>query len=713
MLEDDEILKEFLLESLEHLDIVDESLLSIESGQDADVDGLFRCFHSIKSAASFLELADVETVSHHTENVLSIIRDQKKALEVRDVEILFQVGDFIRKSLEAFEGGSTYTASNQEELLANLKEIHDKLTNGPVPQVIERPVRKVVVEEEVQTISPSNTQIEDENKKQETVKASPIQREQPVSHSTSHENQSSINVNISLIDEIINLIGELVVSRNQAIRVIEETDSQDIRPIINRIDHLTTIIQEKIMTTRMRVIDSAWKRYPRMVRDVSKELGKKITLKVTGQETELDRSLLNMLQEPMRHLLRNCIDHGIEQPEERVKKGKPEEGTISLKAYQSTGQVVIEISDDGKGLDEERILSKALSIQLLTEEEASHMSTEDIQKLIFAPGFSTKQSVTQISGRGVGMDIVHTQLLKVGGQIDLHSELDVGTKFIIRVPLTLAILPSLIVNSNNHYFAIPQDNIVEIVDLKDKTGEIKQLGDTKVYSLRGDLLPLLYFQNVLSGSNKEIENGIVIILCTNDLKFGVVFNDVLDTEEVVVKPLGEELKGMKFFSGVTIQGNGSIAWIVDPNSLAESQGLSKTKEILQEEIQLEQSPPVLRFYIKGLGSAALLIQEIVRIEEIHDQDLRLHSGNCFFTLQKQVVPVFTFGQFSEDAPQPCNLILCDTTSGMVALRVSEIFDICHENYEVSQMPTSAFPMILVDDTPSALIDPNLLRENCL
>ncbi|MEC7988029.1 MAG: chemotaxis protein CheA [Myxococcota bacterium] len=698
---DDEIAREFLLESIEHLNTLDAALLDLEKGGSSDIDAIFRGFHSIKSAASFLEISLVEEVAHQAENTLSILRSESRPLPDTAISTMFLVCDVIRKAIEAFQNKVDFEYENKQELLDRLANIDKNLSQSPPKRQPQPSVPTMPEETSKKVIS------RPKRKKRKAATDPPVAK--GTAGALPEENESSIHISISLIDEIINLIGELVVSRNQAIRVIEEVDVPEIRTIINRIDHLTTIIQQRIMTTRMRVIESAWRRYPRMVRDLSKELGKQINLKMIGQETELDRGLLSMLQEPMRHLLRNCIDHGIEFPEDRVKEGKPPEGTISLKAYQSTGQVVIEIADDGKGLDDEKILEKALRSNLLTEEQAAHLDSKEIHKLIFEPGFSTKQAVTQISGRGVGMDVVQTQVKKAGGQVEIESTLGKGACFTIRVPLTLAILPALIVKTNHQYFAIPQDNIAEIIDLQDKTGQIKPLGDSMVYSLRGKLLPILFFESILSQQQSNT-GGMVVVLRTNDLEFGLVIHEVMDTEEVVVKPLGEELKGFQIFSGVTIQGNGQIAWILDPSSLANSEGLraEQENEVLNQ--GASDITPVLRFEIENIGSAAIDIQKILRVEEIHDSELKVHGARCLYTIERKVIPVYTFGCFSEEEPRASNLIICESERGLVAMRVEKVFDIYSEEYEVSHTLDSLGPMIILDDIPSELIDPNNLSE---
>lgn len=534
----------------------------------------------------------------------------------------------------------------------------------------------------------------------------------------SKKSDSKVTVSIELLDEIINMVGELVVARNQIIRYVEEKGLDAIKPMVLPIAHLTTDIQEKVMKTRMRQIGSAWSRYPRMIRDLGKELSKQIDLKMIGQETELDRSLLTMLQEPMRHLLRNAVDHGLETPEERKAMGKSPEGTVWLKAYQASGQVVIEISDDGRGLHPDKILQKAIRSGIVSPQKAEKMNVEDIQKLIFAPGFSTKETVTNISGRGVGMDVVHTMITKVGGLVEIDSTVDEGSTFRIRLPLTLAILPALIVLSRDNYFAVPQDNLLEIIDIRDGLSNLRQIGGAMVYYLRGQLLPLvslsLLTENKKTDSQANINSGYILVVQVNSVTYGLIVENLLDTEEIVVKPLGKELKGLDIFSGVTIHGNGKIAWIVDAASVAvksqiEEQIATLDAQSSEEEENFEDIVSILRFEVPTVGSIGVDILSVLRVEQIRRSDLKTHGSRFVFSFNKEVIPVFTFGLKTLEFTTAFLIILDITEEGnshKIALFAQEIHDVCKQAIQVTKALKEPWSVgiTLLDDIPTAIID---------
>ena len=512
-----------------------------------------------------------------------------------------------------------------------------------------------------------------------------------------------------LLDEIINLVGELVVARNQIIRYVEENGLETIKSMVLPISHLTTDIQEKVMKTRMRQIGSAWGRYPRMIRDLGKEINKTVDLKMVGQETELDRSLLTMLQEPMRHMLRNAVDHGLESTEERIASGKSPAGTVWLKAYQASGQVVIEISDDGKGLDPEKIAEKAIRKGILTEQRAESMSEEELQKLIFAPGFSTKEAVTNISGRGVGMDVVNTMVSKVSGIIEIDSVVGQGSTFRIRLPLTLAILPALIVQSADNYFAVPQDNLLEIIDLRDGQEKLNQLGGATVFSLRGNLLPLVGLADLTGQARTDFSRGYILVIQVNNSKFGLVVGNILDTEEIVVKPLGKELHGLDIFSGVTIHGNGKIAWIVDAASVALKAQVDETlignAQQDEEQDDYEDMQSLLRFDVDGVGSIAVDILSVIRVEQVTRSVITEHSGRFVYTFNGEVIPVFTFGTGTLGEHDALSLVIIEDDGRKIALLAHTIQDVCRQAVHPSPLLKEPWSigMAILDEHPTAII----------
>lgn len=395
--------------------------------------------------------------------------------------------------------------------------------------------------------------------------------------------ESTIRVDVGLLDELMNLVGELVLARNQ---VLQFTSKQDDRTFIGtsqRLDLITTELQEGIMQTRMQPIGNVWNKFPRVVRDLATAHGKKVRIEMEGKETELDKTIIEAIKDPLTHLVRNAVDHGIEMPKERIARGKPEEGLLILRAFHEGGQVNIEIFEDGAGIDPEKVKQKALEKGLIAREQAARMGDREAVNLIFMPGLSMAERVTKISGRGVGMDVVKTNIEKIGGTVDIQSRLGEGTTLKIRIPLTLAIIPALIVNSGGDRYAIPQVSLLELVRLEGEQARsgIEMIHGAPVYRLRGSLLPLVHLNRELEIEEK-VEEAVVgaasngqgaviniVVLQADERQFGLIVDGIHDTEEIVVKPLGKQIKGLSAFAGATIMGDGRVALILDALGLAQ------------------------------------------------------------------------------------------------------------------------------------------------
>ncbi|MCP5185495.1 MAG: chemotaxis protein CheW [Pseudomonadales bacterium] len=432
--------------------------------------------------------------------------------------------------------------------------------------------------------------------------------------------ESSLRVNVKLLDRLMNLAGELVLTRNQLSQAIVTGEARLVEQASQRLDFITSEMQETIMSTRMQPVAVVFSKFRRIVRDLSSNLGKKIELKVDGEDVELDKTIIEGLSDPLTHLVRNGIDHGIEMPADRVARGKPESAVLSLRAYHQAGQVVIEITDDGRGIDPAKIRAKALETGLKDKAALDAMSDAEAIRLIFAPGFSTAAAVTDISGRGVGMDVVNTNLSQLGGVVDLESKVDVGTTVRIKLPLTLAIISSLVVRLGRECYAIPQVNVQELVRVppKDISNRLQWLGDSLILRLRGDLLPVIQLKDIVQsrgayrdqgsgelatdrrrivhdrreGENPDLIAGDerrsdvarrkseaggcnIVVLQTGSLKFGVVVDELIDSEEVVVKPLDNHLKRSRIYAGATIRGDGRVSMILDVVELSRHANLSE------------------------------------------------------------------------------------------------------------------------------------------
>jgi two-component system chemotaxis sensor kinase CheA len=376
----------------------------------------------------------------------------------------------------------------------------------------------------------------------------------------------------------MNLVGELVLARNQILQFTASAQDPGFVATSQRLNLITTELQEGVMKTRMQPVGNVWAKFPRVVRDLSLACRKQVRIEMEGEETELDRTIIEAIKDPLTHIVRNSVDHGMELPADRVACGKPAEGRLLLRAYHEGGQVNIEISDDGQGIHSERVRQKAIQKGILTAEQAGRMSERELVNLVFAPGFSTAEQVSNISGRGVGMDVVKTNIEKIGGTVDIHSVAGQGTTLKIKIPLTLAIIPALIVTTGGDRFAIPQVSLLELVRLDGdevKAG-IEMVYDAPVYRLRGRLLPLVHLSAAL-GMRKDVWTGIgqepeavnIVVLQADEHSFGLVVDEINDTEEIVVKPLGKQLKGINAFAGATIMGDGRVALILDVLGIAQ------------------------------------------------------------------------------------------------------------------------------------------------
>src|SRR5271165_3795881 len=391
----------------------------------------------------------------------------------------------------------------------------------------------------------------------------------------------TIRVGVNVLDKLMTLVGELVLARNQLLQISNTVEDASLQAVSQRMNLIATELQEQVMKTRMQPIGNIWGQFPRTVRDVALGCGKEVGIEMEGKETELDKTIIEAIKDPLTHLVRSSVDHGIELPEARVKAGKARVGRLILRAFHEGGQVNIEISDDGAGLSSDRIRKKAIERGVITAEQAARMTEREIFNLIFLPGFSTAEKVTNVSGRGVGMDVVKTNVEKIGGTVDVQSTLGRGTTVRVKIPLTLAIIPALVVTCGGDRYAIPQVSLLELVRVEsDQAGKgIELVHGAPVYRLRGQLLPLVYLSRELKLATDarppaEREGAVnIVVLQADGRQFGLVVDEINDTEEIVVKPLRKQLKTVKVFAGSSIMGDGRVALILDVLGLAQRAGV--------------------------------------------------------------------------------------------------------------------------------------------
>jgi two-component system chemotaxis sensor kinase CheA len=547
----DEIIGEFLVESIESLDRLDRELIELEADPTSRelLASIFRTVHTVKGTAGFLGFGRLEVLTHAGENLLSLLRDGRLVLDGEMTSSLLAMVDTMRSLLATVERtgiDADFDAAIVESLAARLDSLADPPADPDEASAVAGP-----------TAAPA------------AVTAAAVTSPSP---GDAPHTDGSIRVDVRLLDQLMNLVGELVLARNQIMQHTAAQQDASLLTASQQLNLITTELQEGVMKTRMQPIGNIWGKVPRVVRDLAALCAKQVRIEMDGEDTELDKTIIEAIKDPLTHVVRNAVDHGIESPQERIAAGKPAEGALRLRAFHEGGQVIIEIADDGAGLDHERILAKALERGLVTPEAASRMTERETANLVFLPGFSTAAAITNVSGRGVGMDVVKTNIEKIGGTLDIQSTRGEGTTLTVKIPLTLAIIPALIVSCDGDRYAIPQVNLVELLRLDDG---IEYVRDAPVYRLRGRLLPIVHLRGLLGLHPDEVEGQAchVAVLQADDQQFGLVVDRVDDTAEIVVKPLGPHLKGVAAFAGTTIMGDGNVALILDAVGIGQQGGV--------------------------------------------------------------------------------------------------------------------------------------------
>ena len=519
----------------------------------------------------------------------------------------------------------------------------------------------------------------------------PQSSEKPAAEASEKLAGHSIRVSVDTLDRLMTTVSELVLTRNQLLEIVRRYEESDFKVPLQRLSNVTAELQEGVMKTRMQPIGNAWQKLPRIVRDLCAELGKEIELEMHGAETELDRQVLELVRDPLTHLVRNCADHGIESPAARLAAGKPRVGTIRLSACHQGGHIIIEIADDGRGLDAARIKAKAIETGLASEADLVGKSDGEIYNFIFAPGFSTAAQVTSISGRGVGMDVVRSNIEQIGGTVELKSAAGAGTSFIIKIPLTLAIVSALIVEAAGERFAIPQLSVLELVRAGG-TGEhrIERIKDTPVLRLRNQLLPLFYLKDVFRLDDSERDGGFVVVIQVGNQVFGAVVDGVLHTEEIVIKPMSSKLRHIAVFSGTTILGDGSVIMIIDPNGVAQALGRAaqaaqaEAPELKQGEAAVaDDIVSLLVFRAGSLQLKAVPLSLVTRLEEIDCRRIEISDGRYLVQYRDQLMPLVRINAeagLKTEGAQPI-LVFSDRGRSM-GLVVDEIVDIVEDKLDI-------------------------------
>jgi two-component system chemotaxis sensor kinase CheA len=740
----DDLLSEFLTETNENLAVLDVELVKLEQNPNDPglLSNIFRLVHTIKGTCGFLGLPRLESVAHAAENVLGKFRDGELHVSPYAVSLILESLDTIKGILSVLEQTEAEPPGNDQDLIDRLNAMAEgkELARGgaaaapePVAPSVQSDADEIFVPvpaELTHTLAPAQP----EPKKQEPppppvpVAATPAASRDvaPVAEAappaqpaappppppraeavSNHDEvrgeaakesalaQQTIRVHVDLLENLMTMVSELVLTRNQLLQILRSQKDSEFAAPLQRLNHVTSELQEGVMKTRMQPIGNAWAKLPRLVRDLSHELHKKIDLQMLGAETELDRQVLELIKDPLTHMVRNSGDHGLETPAERVAAGKSETGRITLNAFHEGGHIIIEISDDGKGLALAKIKAKIVQNGLATESELAQMSDQQIQQYIFKPGFSTAAKVTSVSGRGVGMDVVKTNIEKIGGTIEMRSIEGRGTTFTIKIPLTLAIVSALIVECASERFAVPQISVVELVRAADDSEhKIERINGAPVLRLRNRLLPLVSLQRLLKLGTAEDDDKretFIVVSQVGNYTFGIIVDRVFDTEEIVVKPVAPILRHIELFSGNTILGDGSVIMILDPNGIATASGNMATLQDTQVATQdvakstrREDDKMALLLFSAGEGGPkAVPLSLVARLEDVDLNQVELSNGEPVVQYRGKLMPLVPIDpnwKNVRDKRQPV-VVFADGERSM-GLVVDEIVDIVEDKLAV-------------------------------
>jgi len=765
---DDETIREFLIESNENLANLDRELVELEQRpQDADlIASIFRTIHTIKGTCGFFGFTILGSITHIAENILSQVRDKQRDLTPALISLVLETVDAVKAVLANIEASGAEGQDIYQDLRQRLEETHKAAAKkaaapeakaAPAPaqaaqseaaRIETKPEAKIeakgaTAKSETAAKNMGELLIEKAGAKQEDVAAAVEQQRQgdprhlgeilvdhgvvqPAAVREALEEQketpsskvadSTIRVDVGLLDKLMNLVGELVLARNQILQVTATQDSS-FTATSQRLNLITTELQEGVMKTRMQPIGVVWNKLPRVVRDLASSCGKKIQIEMDGADTELDKTIIEAIKDPLTHIVRNSCDHGIETPEVRARRGKNPQGRLLLRAFHEGGHVNIEISDDGAGIDGEKIKNKALQKGLIHPEQAARMSAREALNLVFLPGLSTAEKVTNVSGRGVGMDVVKTNIEKIGGGVDLSSKLGEGATIKIKIPLTLAIIPGLVVTLENRRaeglhtereerFVIPQASLLELVRLEGEEGrkQIESVHGTPVYRRRGKLLPLVYLNRVLQVAEaaEQAEAVNIVVLQAEDRPFGLVVDGISDTQEIVVKPLGKLLKGVSCYAGATIMGDGKVALILDVLGLAQRAGIiAQARESGRTETETADHlhgdrQTLLLFRTGRFERLAIPLSLVARLEEVALAKVERAAGRPVLHYRGQILPLVSLGAVldpnAEDtalSQDPAQVIVFSEGSRRVGLVVEQIIDIVEEAIAVKRASSAA------------------------
>ncbi len=691
----DDLISDFLAETKEGLDNLDNQLVSLEQNpNDKELLGsIFRIMHTIKGTCGFLALSRLESVAHAGENIMDKIRSNQLIVNGDIVSLILECVDKIKEIIVAIEANGSEPEGKDDNLIFRLNEaakgniLEDTIattdddslkSDTDITTIFDTPLKTIPEVSTAQPTKPANSPENNLTKEANQVASSAVQIN---SKSENH----TIRVSIDVLENLMQIVGELVLNRNQLLQLNRGNNNTQFSNSIQNLSHITSQLQEGIMKTRMQPISSAWTKLPRMIRDLAKELDKKIILKMVGEETELDRQLIESIKDPLIHMIRNSADHGLELPQERIEQGKNESGTIVLKAFHQGGHIIIEISDDGRGINIERVKEKIITSKLANAEQVAQMSEVQIIQYIFRAGFSTATTVTAVSGRGVGMDVVKNNINKINGSVDLKSVTGKGSVFTIKIPLTLAIMPVLIIEAGGENLAIPQINVLEICKAgKNEENKIEKINESYLLRIRDNLLPIVDLTKLFALPHSEIienKTSYVVICEISGNNFGIIVDKVFDSEEIVVKPIVESLMKIGLYSGNTILGNGKVIMILDPVGLFKTICLTENYQEHNEDTltkaknNIENTITFLVVKSDNNTHKAIPLEIVSRLEEINVDSIEVSNNQEVVQYRGTLMPLLKISdQLIYPEHGELQVVVFNNKESILGLIVKEIVD---------------------------------------
>ena len=707
----DELTREFLIESQEGLDRMERCLTELETSPDdaALLGDIFRSVHTIKGTTGFLGFKRLEKLAHAGENLLGLLREGKLAAERSIITGLLHLLDGLRSILKLIETEASEGSGEDTKLILELEALQapafqriksSRSANKPRAQRGRRSKAHAPTESDAPPLSSSEVQEKlggkpDGNTRD--IRPMPQPESEPAKTkwkpvvATTSAAESTLRVDIVLLNRMMNLVGELVLTRNQVLQAT--TADPRLTMLSRRLDMVTADLRESVMKARMQPVSNIFSKMPRIVRDLSQVLGRRARLEVEGQDTELDKSLLEAIKDPLTHAVRNSLDHGIEPPDARMAAGKDPEGILKLRALQEGSHVIVEVVDDGAGIDAGRVRRKAMERGVISNERAAQMGERELLQLIFVPGFSTAAAVTNVSGRGVGMDVVRTNVEKIGGKVEIDSRVGKGTTLRLRIPITLAIIPALIVRSLGQSFALPQGSLSELVHVPAEQADkaIEWIEGAPLYRLRGNLLPLVFLSRLLQAasahSNEREQDSFIAVLDVDGRRFGLVVDGLADPEEIVVKPLSPVLKNIGLYSGATVLGNAELALILDPGAIAAKADVTIAvhEETVrtageQESSRSEKAVEYLLVEVAG-RRAAVLLDDVLRIEQIQLSRIEYIGYRPVLNFEGMLMPLEDSGELigavrdNRGYEPKIIVVVCREGNRHVGIAVSQVLDV--------------------------------------